>query len=106
MVWDDDAKAAFVYNEDTRVWSSIETAATIAGKAAYVDALGLGGMMFLALSNDSGGDQSLISAASDLLRGGATTDEVMARSVQFDAVLGVTDNSVSTTSPFLPERQP
>ena len=88
LVWDDDAKAAFVYNEDTRVWSSIETAATIAGKAAYVDALGLGGMMFWALSNDSSGDQSLISAASDLLRGGATTDEVMARSVQFDAVLG------------------
>ena len=88
LVWDDDAKAAFAYNADTRVWSSIETAATIAGKAAYVDALGLGGMMFWALSNDSSGDQSLISAASDLLRGGATTDEVMARSVQFDAVLG------------------
>ena len=88
LVWDDDAKAAFAYNEDTRVWSSIETAATIAGKAAYVDALGLGGMMFWALSNDSSGDQSLISAASDLLRGGATTNEVMARSLQFDYVLG------------------
>ena len=88
LVWDDDAKAAFAYNADTRVWSSIETAATIAGKAAYVDALGLGGMMFWALSNDSSGDQSLISAASDLLRGGATTNEVMARSLQFDSVLG------------------
>ena len=88
LVWDDDAKAAFAYNADTRVWSSIETAATIAGKAAYVDALGLGGMMFWALSNDSSGDQSLISAASDLLRGGATTNEVMARSLQFDYVLG------------------
>ena len=88
LVWDDDSKAAFVYNANTRVWSSIETAATIAGKAAYVDALGLGGMMFWALSNDSNGDQSLISAASDLLMGGATPDEVMARSLQFDYVLG------------------
>ena len=53
-----------------------------------LDALGLGGMMFWALSNDSNGDQSLISAASDLLMGGATPDEVMARSLQFDYVLG------------------
>ena len=88
LVWDDDAKAAFVYNPQTRVWSSIETPATIAGKAIYADAMDLGGMMFWALSNDSVGDQSLIGAASDLLSGEATPDDVLARSVPFDWVLG------------------
>ena len=88
LIWDDDSKAAFVYNEDTQVWSSIETPATIAGKTAYVDEMGLGGMMFWALSNDSSGDQSLIASASDLLLGGASFDEVISRSEPFDSVIG------------------
>ena len=45
-------------------------------------------MMFWALSNDSRGDQSLITAASELLRGSATFDEVMSRSEPFDFILG------------------
>ena len=44
LYWDDDNKAAFLYDGDE--WSSIETTATIAGKAAYVEEKGLGGMMF------------------------------------------------------------
>ena len=88
LIWDDDSKAAFVYNEDTQVWSSIETPATIAGKTAYVDEMGLGGMMFWALSNDSSGDQSLIASASELLLGGASFDEVISRSEPFDSVIG------------------
>jgi len=88
LIWDDDSKAAFVYNEDTQVWSSIETPATIAGKTAYVDEMGLGGMMFWALSNDSRGDQSLIASASELLLGSASFDEVISRSEPFDSVIG------------------
>lgn len=88
LIWDDDAKAAFAYNEQTGVWSSVETAATIAGKAAYVEAQGLGGLMFWALSNDSSGEDSLIAAASDLLRAGVAPEDVLNRGVSFDAVLG------------------
>lgn len=88
LIWDDDAKAAFAYNEQTGVWSSVETAATIAGKAAYVEAQGLGGLMFWALSNDSSGDDSLLAAASDLLRAGVAPEDVLNRGVSFDAVLG------------------
>ena len=44
--------------------------------------------MFWALSSDSSGDQSLIGAASDLLRGGISPDEVIARSPGFDVVFG------------------
>ncbi|ABM78063.1 Hypothetical protein P9303_13161 [Prochlorococcus marinus str. MIT 9303] len=88
LAWDDDAKAAYLYNDQEQIWSSIETPSTIAGKAAYVDAAELGGMMFWALSSDSSGEQSLIGAASDLLRGGVSPDLVIARSPGFDVVFG------------------
>jgi len=88
LVWDDTNKAAFAYNPASQIWSSIETTATIAGKAAYVETAGLGGMMFWALSNDSSGQQSLIAAAHDLLSGAATYDQVAARAPGFDQVHG------------------
>ena len=40
LYWDDNSKAAFTYNGDE--WISIETTATIACKAAYVQEKGLG----------------------------------------------------------------
>ena len=88
LAWDDDALAAYAYNASTQVWSSIETPSTIAGKAAFVEAADLGGMMFWALSNDSADEQSLIAAASDLLRMGVSAESVVARSPEFDQVFG------------------
>ena len=66
----------------------METTATIAGKAAYVEEKGLGGMMFWALSNDAEGDASLVEAADDLLRQGASYAEVIERAPAFDAIIG------------------
>ncbi len=86
LYWDDDNKAAFLYDGDE--WSSMETTATIAGKAAYVEEKGLGGMMFWALSNDAEGDASLVAAADDLLRQGASYAEVIERAPAFDAIIG------------------
>ena len=86
LYWDDDNKAAFLYDGDE--WSSMETTATIAGKAAYVEEKGLGGMMFWALSNDAEGDASLVEAADDLLRRGASYAEVIGRAPEFDAIIG------------------
>ena len=88
LIWDDEAKAAFAYNENSRIWSSVETTATIAGKAAYVNEAGLGGMMFWALSNDATDNQSLIAAASDVLSGAIAPEQVAERSPGFDAVVG------------------
>jgi chitinase len=87
LVWDDTSKAAFAYNATTGIWSSMETTATIAGKAAYVQEAGLGGMMFWALSNDSVGAQSLIGAAHDAFSG-TGLDAIAARGPGFDHVLG------------------
>jgi len=88
LLWDDEAKAAYAYNADALIWSSMETTATIAGKASYVQDAGLGGMMFWALSNDASGDQSLIGAASDVLMGQATAQQVADRAPDFDQVIG------------------
>lgn len=86
LYWDDDNKAAFLYDGDE--WSSTETTATIAGKAAYVEEKGLGGMMFWALSNDAEGEASLVEAADDLLRQGASYAEVIERAPDFAAIVG------------------
>lgn len=88
LVWDDTKKAAFAYNPDSGIWSSIETTATIAGKAAYVQQAGLGGMMFWAVSNDSRDEQSLINAAHDALIAGSELTTIASRSPGFDHVLG------------------
>ena len=66
----------------------METTATIAGKAAYVEEKGLGGMMFWALSNDAEGEASLVEAADDLLRKGASYAEVIERAPNFDSIIG------------------
>ena len=86
LYWDDDNKAAFVYNGDE--WSSIETTATIAGKAAYVQEKDLGGMMFWALSNDAEGELSLVETADDILRQGASYLEAVENAPEFDYILG------------------
>ena len=86
LYWDDDNKAAFLYDGDE--WSSMETTATIAGKAAYVQEKDLGGMMFWALSNDAEGEASLVEAADDLLRKGASYEEVVGRAPEFDLIVG------------------
>jgi len=88
LFWDDTAKAAFVYDSVSGLWSSIETAATVAGKAAYVQEAGLGGLMFWALSNDAEGDQSLVDAAFDGLLGGESLESIAARAESFDQVIG------------------
>lgn len=88
LVWDDTSKAAFAYSASTGLWSSIETTATIAGKAAYVREAGLGGMMVWALSNDSEGPQSLVAAAHDALLGGIPLEAIAGRAPGFDHVLG------------------
>ena len=96
LYWDDNSKAAFTYNGDE--WSSIETTATIAGKAAYVQEKDLGGMMFWALSNDAEGDLSLVETASDLLLQGGSYSDAIENAPEFDIILG--GNGVFSMSDF------
>ena len=86
LYWDDNSKAAFTYNGDE--WISIETTATIACKAAYVQEKGLGGIMFWVLSNDAEGDLSLVKAADDILLQGGSYQEAIESAPEFDCILG------------------
>ena len=64
LYWDDNAQASYLYNAELDIFSSFETTTSIALKAEWADAMGLGGMMFWDLSNDAtGSPDSLISAA-------------------------------------------
>ena len=96
LYWDDNSKAAFVYDGDE--WSSIETTATIAGKAAYIQEKDLGGMMFWALSNDAEGDLSLVDTADDILRWGGSYADAIEKAPEFDYILG--GNSEFSISDF------
>ncbi len=88
LIWDDTSKAAFVYNSSERIWSSMETTATIAGKAAYVQEAELGGMMFWALSSDTLDEQSLITTAYDVLNSGKSAASEINGSASFDQIIG------------------
>ncbi|MFM8597821.1 MAG: glycosyl hydrolase family 18 protein, partial [Mycobacterium sp.] len=53
LFWDDKAQAAYVYNPTLKLFSSFETPTSIAQKAQWAQALGLGGMMFWDITNDA-----------------------------------------------------
>ena len=90
LYYDDDAQAAFVWNQDLKIFSSIETPETIGVKAEWVQQKGLGGMMFWDLSNDATGDpESLLQAAHDILVSGMSLEHVAnASQLEFEAVFG------------------
>ena len=88
VIWDDNSKAAYTYDDVDKVWSSTETTATVAGKAAYVQLAELGGMMFWALSSDDQNDQSLISTSYDILNSHKTAQDFIDESTPFNHVIG------------------
>ena len=64
LYWDDTAQASYAYNTEHDIFSSFETTTSIALKADWADALGLGGMMFWDLSGDAANStDSLLAAA-------------------------------------------
>ena len=89
LYYDDDAQAAFVYNEALGIFSSIETPQTVSLKSEWAQAMGLGGMMFWDLSNDSSGAESLLKAGADSWLGGLTFEEIAAASqLEWEEVFG------------------
>jgi GH18 family chitinase len=48
------AKMAYIYNPNTKVWVSYDDPKSIADKAAYVKSKGMGGLMFWEFSQDGG----------------------------------------------------
>ena len=87
--WDDDAQAAYLYSASEGIFSSFETPGSISLKSEWAQDAGLGGMMFWDLSNDAGGDESLIGAAADSWFAGKTFAEITSASdLVFDTIYG------------------
>jgi chitinase len=90
LYWDDNSQAAYLYNGAEKIFSSFETPGTVAHKSQWAQSQGLAGMMFWDLSSDqTGGDESLISAAVDSWVRGLSFDQIVAGSdLAFDRILG------------------
>jgi len=90
LIWDDNAQAAYLWNQAQKLYSSFETPGTIALKSAWAREKGLGGVMFWDLSNDATGDKnSLVKAASDYwLNGKSFADISAASGLSFDYIVG------------------
>ena len=90
LYWDDSAGAAYLYSEESRIFSSFETPGTIAFRAEWAQHQGLRGMMFWDLSSDDPDHpESLIAAATRSWFGGLEFDEIVSQSdMQFEYILG------------------
>ncbi|MFG1427437.1 glycoside hydrolase family 18 protein [Roseixanthobacter glucoisosaccharinicivorans] len=100
LYWDDNAQAAYVYNAQLGIFSSVETPASVAMKAEWAQSQGLGGMMFYDLSGDATGSaESLVKAAYESwVQGKSFADIVSASSLTPDHIIGgngVLDSVVS-----------
>ena len=81
LYYDDNSQAAYLYNANEGIFSSIETPSSIALKSEWAQAEGLGGMMFWDLSNDATGDpESLLTAGFRSWIEGMTFEEISALS--------------------------
>ena len=90
LYWDDNSQAAYLYNGAEGIFSSFETKGTVAHKSQWAQSKGLAGMMFWDLSSDqTRGDESLLSAAVDSWVRGLSFDEIVASSdLRFDRIIG------------------
>ncbi|MGV6873754.1 glycoside hydrolase family 18 protein [Pseudochelatococcus sp. B33] len=90
LYWDDDAQAAYLYNEQLGIFSTFETPGSIALKSEWAQSLGLGGMMFWDVSGDTASSaQSLVHAAHQSWIEGRTLAEIAAAAgLDPDVVIG------------------
>ncbi len=90
LYFDDEAQVAYAWNQEEKIFSSIETPETIALKSAWAKDLGLGGIQFWSLQHDeTGHSESLLKAASDFWLKGMSLQEIAnASQLEFEAVFG------------------
>jgi GH18 family chitinase len=81
VYWDDNAQAAYAYNKDERLFSTLETPSSIALKSQWAQSKGLGGVMLWDLSGDiTTGPDSLSGAIYKSWYEGQTPEQIAAAS--------------------------
>lgn len=90
VYWDDNAQAAYAYNKDEGVFSTLETPSSIALKSQWAQSKGLGGVMLWDLSGDiTTGPDSLSGAIYKSWYEGQTPEQIAAASsLSPDVVIG------------------
>lgn len=90
VYWDDNAQAAYAYSPGQGIYSTLETPASIALKAEWAAAKGLGGMMFWDLSGDTArAPEGLLNAAFQSWVQGKSLEEIAGQSALTpDVVIG------------------
>lgn len=90
LYWDDEAQAAYAFNETEGVFSTFETPASLALKSEWAQSKGLGGVMLWDLSGDVvSGPESLAGAAYKSWYEGQTPEQIAAASsLSPDVVIG------------------
>lgn len=90
VYWDDDAQAAYAYNEAEGVFSTLETPASLALKSQWAQSKGLGGVMLWDLSGDvvSGPDSLAEAAYKSWYEGQAPEQIAAASTLTPDVVIG------------------
>jgi chitinase len=90
VYWDDDAQAAYAFNQTEGVFSTLETPASLALKSQWAQSKGLGGVMLWDLSGDViEGPDSLAGAAYKSWYEGQSPEQIAAASsLAPDVILG------------------
>lgn len=90
VYWDDDAQAAYAFNQSEGVFSTLETPASLALKSQWAQSKGLGGVMLWDLSGDiTTGPDSLAGAAYKSWYEGQSPEQIAAAStLKPDVVIG------------------
>lgn len=90
LYWDDNAQAAYAFNESEGIFSTFETPASLALKSQWAQSKGLGGVMLWDLSGDDvNGTESLSGAAYKSWYEGQTPEQIAATSsLKPDVVIG------------------
>lgn len=102
IYWDDNAQAAYAYSPSEKVYTTLETPASVALKAQWAQSKGLGGMMLWDLSGDvTSGAESLSAAAYQSWYEGVTFEAIAGASALSPDVVVAGNGEMDTITDYV-----
>ena len=102
IYWDDNAQAAYAYSPSEKIYTTLETPASVALKAQWAQSKGLGGMMLWDLSGDiTSGAESLSGAAYQSWYEGVTFEAIAGASVLSPDVVVAGNGEMDTIADYV-----
>ncbi|BBU68793.1 glycosyl hydrolase family 18 protein [Fluviibacter phosphoraccumulans] len=102
IYWDDNAQAAYAYSPSEKIYTTLETPASVALKAQWAQSKGLGGMMLWDLSGDiTSGAESLSAAAYQSWYEGVTFEAIAGASALTPDVVVAGNGEMDTITDYV-----